>query len=271
MAELVGLTTASTELEELEHLKVATDAAVDGQGSIICQSAIRLRMVDGDATLAAPLDLTLRMTEAAIEPLFSGAAWAGTVLWRAAARLIETALLAPATRIPLEGRTVVELGCGLGAPGFVAARLGASKAVLTDQASLVALLETNTARNFAGEAPSVAVGEFFWSTAGATKLRDDHCGGSHFDVILCCDCVYEPLYGDCWIQLLEAIDVLAGPDSDVLISLERRSETHNHWSDGVDPFLEGMAKNGFRDTRMDSVEPVEIHHFRRGPPPSGAP
>ena len=41
-------------------------------------------------------------------------------------------------------------------------------------------------------------------------------------MIVCCDCVYVPLYGDSWKALLEAIDALAGPATDVLISLERR-------------------------------------------------
>ena len=55
---------------------------------------------------------------------------------------------------------------------------------------------------------------------------------------MCCDCVYVPLYGDSWKALLEAIDALAGPATDVLISLERRHVKDG--DDGVDPFLDGM-------------------------------
>ena len=63
---------------------------------------------------------------------------------------------------------------------------------------------------------------FPWSRAGAEILKNDFCDGGCFDVIVCCDCVYVPLYGDSWKALLEAIDALAGPATDVLISLERR-------------------------------------------------
>jgi hypothetical protein len=41
-------------------------------------------------------------------------------------------------------------------------------------------------------------------------------------LIVCCDCVYIPLYGESWVALVEAIDGLAGNESHVLLSLERR-------------------------------------------------
>ena len=54
----------------------------------------------------------------------------GQVVWNAGALLAEHM----ATRLPtfFAGKRVLELGCGTGLPGIVAARLGASRLVLTD-------------------------------------------------------------------------------------------------------------------------------------------
>ena len=70
-----------------------------------------------------------------------------------------------------------------------------------------------------------------------------------------------PLYGDCWIQLLEAIDALAGPATDVLISLERRHVKNG--DDGVDPFLAGLRDLGFSFTKFPAEAPVELFRFSR--------
>ena len=67
------------------------------------------------------------------------------------------------------------------------------------------LLTRNVAANFsAGE--DIRAVSFPWSRAGAEALKRDFCAGGCFDMIVCCDCVYVPLYGDSWKALLEAID-----------------------------------------------------------------
>ena len=116
------------------------------------------------------------------------------------------------------------------------------------------------AANFASGEDIRAV-SFPWSRAGAEALKRDFCAGGCFDVIVCCDCVYVPLYGDCWIQLLEAIDALAGPTSDVLIAVERRHVRDG--DDGVDAFLAGMAANGFAASELATAAPVVLLHFTR--------
>ncbi|HET9243604.1 MAG TPA: methyltransferase domain-containing protein [Gaiella sp.] len=47
----------------------------------------------------------------------------------------------------LEGRTILELGCGLGLPSLVAARMGANVVATDWSADALALLERNAARN----------------------------------------------------------------------------------------------------------------------------
>ena len=252
----LGIDVSSTvQGSELDHITVEGIEATDALGRAICQSQLTVRC-EG----VAPLNLDLKLSPDDLEPVFSGAAWAGTVLWRAAAVLVDRAFLG-ADAVQIKGRTCIELGCGLGVPGMACARLGAKNVALTEQQSLVDLLTRNVAANFAPGEDIRAV-SFPWSRAGAEALKNDFCDGGCFDVIVCCDCVYVPLYGDSWKALLEAIDALAGPATDVLISLERRHVKDG--DDGVDPFLEGMRANGFARTSYPAAMPVEVFRFRRG-------
>lgn len=48
------------------------------------------------------------------------------------------------------------------------------------------------------------------------------------------DCVYEPLYGESWVQLSKVLEQLSTAATCVLCSVERRN------ADGVDRFLGAM-------------------------------
>jgi predicted nicotinamide N-methyase len=74
--------------------------------------------------------LTLQAVD--IEPLFSGAAWAGTVVWPACIYLANYLC-----RQRKGLKRVIELGSGLGVPGIVAGLLGAESVWLTEQDPLV--------------------------------------------------------------------------------------------------------------------------------------
>ena len=69
-----------------------------------------------------------------------------------------------------------------------------------------------------------------------------------FDVVLNCDCVYEPLYGLSWKFLAETIDELMklNPKTVMLTSLERRK------ADGVDKFLDALNKSS-HISRVDRI------------------
>ena len=70
--------------------------------------------------LGRPLLLSLTFSASRLEPIFSGGAWAGTVFW-AAARYLCDYILDPARREDLvQGKTVLELGAGVGVPSFAA-------------------------------------------------------------------------------------------------------------------------------------------------------
>ena len=124
----LGIDVSSTvQGSELEHITVEGIEATDALGRAICQSQLTVRC-EG----VAPLNLDLKLSPDDLEPVFSGAAWAGTVLWRAAAVLVDRAFLG-ADAVQIKGRTCIELGCGLGVPGMACARLGAKNVALTEQ------------------------------------------------------------------------------------------------------------------------------------------
>jgi predicted nicotinamide N-methyase len=202
-----------------------------------------------------------------IQPIFSGAAWAGSVLWAAAEVLVEHMLLSKRTVV--EGKSVLELGCGLGIPGMICSLLGAKQVILSEQDQLVPLLVKNIESNFAprrsNEDNSVNSTEDN-ATAAATpqavalnwgveeaELILSNRKGERFDVILICDCVFEPLYGDSWKLLCETLGVIVFDDStEVLISCERRSE------DAIDDFLAMLGEKFVIDIAWTNFEDSEL-------------
>lgn len=52
------------------------------------------------------------------------------------------------------------------------------------------------------------------------------------DIVMCSDCIYEPLYGRSWQELYDCLIALCGPATTVFVSVKRRKD------DGAEPFLE---------------------------------
>ncbi|KAL7483232.1 hypothetical protein ACHAW6_008883 [Cyclotella cf. meneghiniana] len=214
--------------------------------------------------------LSTLLEEDDIAPIFDGSCWAGTRLWGAAIRAIQYItghldskpdLLPRMNSDPNERVSMIELGCGLGVPGMIFHLLGGS-VVLTDQANILSQLVSNVAHNF----PKTAVRDvesydnshqnfkiqampLTWSKDGISqllgKLNRSEVG---FDIVLNCDCVFEPLYGKSWVLLNEVINELlrVNPLCVVVTSVERRQD------DGIDSFLEQMIGMEF----VGSVEKV---------------
>ncbi|CAK5211097.1 unnamed protein product [Aphanomyces euteiches] len=178
------------------------------------------------------LDLTLLLDEDELAPLFAGAAWAGTLVWDAAVVLANHVL----NHVPLESKRVLELGAGIGVPGMVAGVLGAANVMITEQPELVPLLRTNLRRNASNFSSSVSAAELSWGRDATTKFCEK---SGDFDVVLSCDCIYEPLYGKSWVALADTMDVLCArnPACVVLVAVERRHE------DGIDSFLSYLSSN----------------------------
>jgi predicted nicotinamide N-methyase len=124
------------------------------------------------------------------------------------------------------GKRVVELGAGTGAVGLVCAALGAASVTLTDMPDALELLQRNADRNHqssAADSPSpktkVSVAPCTWGDDAhlAELLRD----GGGFDVVLCCEVVYQQS-SDILTALAHTQKALAAPGAKVLLAYEFR-------------------------------------------------
>lgn len=182
------------------------------------------------------LQLTTKLEQEEIAPLFNGVQWAGTRIWKAAVLALEYLL----EKYPNDPKSMLELGCGLGLPGMLWYLLNdeTNKVVLTDQPSLVSQLMQNVEKNFDIKSGLIQAKALSWSEAGLASLLEE-CG--EFDICLNCDCIYEPLYGrDSWEALADLLDALAerSPKTLLVTSVERRN------GDGLESFFERLLAKG---------------------------
>ena len=93
----------------------------------------------------------------------------------------------------------------------------------------------------------ISIKELIWDEETAERLveerktNSDHMADKSngtFDVILCCDCVYEPLYGTSYLEMLRCISILGDHETLVYISVERRDK------DGIQNFLKEASALG---------------------------
>eukprot|EP00956_Cyclotella_meneghiniana_P007384 scaffold10076_cov69-Cyclotella_meneghiniana.AAC.1 len=228
------------------------------------------------------IKLTTLLEEDDIAPIFDGSRWAGTRLWNAAVRGIQyitghleskPAFLEHVSPDPNQRVTMLELGCGLGVPGMIYHLLGGN-VVLTDQANILGQLEKNVGNNFpeslssestfCRDAHSIRAMPLSWSKEGISELLDQlNLSEIGFDIVLNCDCVFEPLYGKSWMPLNETINELLriNPQCVVITSVERRR------GDNIDSFLEMMRGMEFvghveQVWKDDERKPVEIYVTR---------
>eukprot|EP00587_Corethron_hystrix_P008016 CAMPEP_0113302082 /NCGR_PEP_ID=MMETSP0010_2-20120614/3044_1 /TAXON_ID=216773 ORGANISM="Corethron hystrix, Strain 308" /NCGR_SAMPLE_ID=MMETSP0010_2 /ASSEMBLY_ACC=CAM_ASM_000155 /LENGTH=336 /DNA_ID=CAMNT_0000155815 /DNA_START=104 /DNA_END=1119 /DNA_ORIENTATION=+ /assembly_acc=CAM_ASM_000155 len=217
------------------------------------------------------LSLSTQLEPDRLAPLFSGAEWAGekvqiafsargTSLTKARrshvrdaavdAAILATEYLHDAYGARLRtdpASSLLELGCGLGAPGMLARLMGASAVVLTDVPALLSQLERNVARNFPDD-EGVRAAALDWSRPAVRELlRETGRAERGFDVVLNCDCVFEHLYGTSWKLLVEVVDELlrVNPRCVSITSVERRN------GDGIDAFLEKLR--GIEDSVTELV------------------
>lgn len=176
-----------------------------------------------------------------IAPMFDGTQWAGTRVWRASIVATQYLLKAEEFSDLSQETNMLELGCGLGVPGMMLHAMRKWKVVLTDKDPLPKQLELNCQTNFGEDyGKSIQSHELDWSRDGVKDLMEKkYFDSTKFDVVLNCDCVYEPLYGLSWQLLVETIDELmqVNPKTAMITSLERRK------ADGVDKFLDALNKS----------------------------
>jgi len=162
----------------------------------------------------------------------------------------------------------IELGCGLGLPSAVALLAGAKSALLTDAGCDVETAVQGVLQSVFSSWRRQGRLRFLPFEWGAPQTREflksmDASGFPRPNLILCCDCVYEPFFGDSsWQLLADTIAVLLDEreiDSGgihgnpvALISVEHRIEG----IDGVDSFLATLAAHGLS---VKSLAPTSGH------------
>lgn len=233
--------------------------------------------------------------------IWADGTWSGTLFWDSALYLSQMLLSPMSTdggrwrRKIQRGGAVLELGCGLGLPGFVSHLLGAEAVLLTDRPRIVNLVREAiagdeglraaaalpahlgsgaAAASNSGSIPALAALPFSWDETAAAALLNQELGGRAPSVILACDCIFAPLFGESFLLLRMLLALAAlpaapaplvpptAPSDDtplsrppngtlppgppdgtlVLLSLERRP------GDGADAFFAQAARAGFETT-----------------------
>lgn len=202
------------------------------------------------AHLANPMALCDPEVEERSSPLWKDGSWTGTLIWDSAVHVTEMLLASGAWRELLKGKSVVELGCGLGLPGIVCSLLGAAPVLLTDRGVVAALAEEGCRAN--PELLSNVHGlTLEWEEAAVQQLVKQHLDGQPPGVIIACDCIFAPMFGDTFL-LLEVLRSLAGPETLVIVGLERRPK------DGAEAFFAHADKAGFNSHLLLQVERVVV-------------
>ena len=208
------------------------------------------------AHLANPLALIEpELDESILSPLWSDGTWTGTIMWDSAVHTAEMLLADEAWASRLRGASVCELGCGLGLPALVAHLLGASNVVLTDREMVVRLVGDGLECNGRALEGCRAV-VFPWSDDAAAALREQHFAAAAPDVIIACDCIFAPIFGDSFL-LLRMLIALASSRTLCIVALERRP------NDGAEAFFEQAVAAGFDVAVCMRRERVVVCQMRR--------
>jgi predicted nicotinamide N-methyase len=214
----------------------------------------------------APMELSTCLPEDEIAPMFHGTQWAGTRVWRASIVALQymeqqNNNASSDMKTVRPESTLLELGCGLGVPGILLHKLFDCNVVLTDMDVLVEQLRQNLVSNGLTSDTKIQAQPLDWSVKGleelfrATEMQK-------FDVVLNCDCIYEPLYGDSWKMLLKVQEELlkANPATYMLTSVERRK------FDCIELYLQGLEDSSVvsrvEKIVVDFDAPPEVELYR---------
>ncbi|GMF35510.1 unnamed protein product [Phytophthora fragariaefolia] len=142
---------------------------------------------------------------------------------------IALSLYLAAHRDLVRGNRVIELGCGPGLVGVVAAHLEPKSVVITDgDPASVALTRRNIEVNDLPEDVCTAE-EYLWGDL-EHRLVPKTDGPAYYDVILGADIVACP-YAEAFEPLKESLKALAGPETLVLLAYKKRQHSEKRFFD----------------------------------------
>ena len=138
---------------------------------------------------------------------------------------------------------------------------GAQQVVLSEQDELLPLLRKNIRKNFVAS-ESICATSLSWGLEATKELQAIYPKG--FNLILSCDCIYEPLYGKSYLLLADTLNQLCdAPSTIALVAVERRKQ------DGVDHFLSYIAEETelqftcVHQSHGTEKECIEIYQIRK--------
>lgn len=188
----------------------------------------------------------------------------GLVTWEAALYLAEWAL---DNQQLFNGRTVLELGSGVGLTGITVCRTCApSRYVFSDcHPSVLQRLKDNVQLNGLASqtSPSVCVEELDWATVTEEQLREIGA-----NAVIATDVVYDPDIIGCLVKLLSKILRCSSPESppDVLVtSTIRNPDTYNCFKHQLENMgirydvLTGPVSHVFPYNRVSAIEMIKLY------------
>lgn len=149
-----------------------------------------------------------------------------------------------------------------GVPGMAARIAGARDVIITEQDELLELMHRNLEDNAKvlripsdynrADHGTIVARPLSWGVA-ETRAYFAENPNEPIDIVLSCDCIYEPLYGKSWKPLAQTMELLcqANQKCVVIMGVERRN------ADGIDKFLEFVTQETqlqweLRDTAVGS-------------------
>lgn len=177
-----------------------------------------------------------------LDEAYVGGADVGFIIWDASV-VISTLLFTYITPENVKGKRVLEVGCGLGLAGFVAAIMGGIVGC-TDRGPVIDLVRYNIQahkeyhKRENGTELDIFASELDWTSPEGVGSVVAQLGGTP-DYIFAADCIFELIYPtDNAFPLLKALLLLLPTRSDclVLLSCTRRL------NDGIDKFIIAAAE-----------------------------